>query len=604
MVPLCLLVRTIAEDRAMAAADQEARSVAILVAGIADEAALAEVVDGLDPRGAARPASSPRGHVLGPGTCRPTIPRCSAPARGEAFTVVDDEGGRVLLPVVTGEDTAVVRSSVAPRTCAAASPRPGSGIIGLGLLLLALGAAIANRLGRRISEPLLDVADVAHQLREGDLSARAEVRGTEETVELARALNGLAERTTELLAEERLAVADLSHRLRTPVTALRLDAEAVTDAAVGERLQEHIGVLQRSIDAIVREARRPVRTDLPARTDAVATVQERVDHWRALAEDQGRRTDARLAAGPLMVAVARDDLADLVDVLLDNVFAHTTEPAAFAVHLDRLDGWVRLVVEDEGDGPDAARRRAAGLHRARPRRRPSYGGLVRRPAHVRAPTRWRDPGRGAASAAARLTPAQSSSLVVRRRRGRRRRGGRRRPRRASPWWPSSPSPLWCRRRRPRRGRRGRRGPDTVVVAGVPAVVPAVRDGRRGRGGGGGRGRRAGVAGPATTTVRVTVVTQRRPRGSEGGRQGAKRGSLGARRLRLHVHRRGLRGGGFGRDHLVGGEGADRAGAERGDGGEGSGDTHAVSTPRPVLMPASWERQERVKDSLDAFLTSG
>ena len=60
--------------------------------------------------------------------------------------------------------------------------------------------------------------------------------------------------------------------------------------------------------------------------------------------------------GPLMVAVARDDLADLVDVLLDNVFAHTPKPAAFAVHLDRLDGWVRLVVEDEGDGPDAARR--------------------------------------------------------------------------------------------------------------------------------------------------------------------------------------------------------------------------------------------------------
>ena len=73
------------------------------------------------------------------------------------------------------------------------------------------------------------VAQTAHRLREGDLTARAPVSGTEETVELAQALNGLAERTTELLASERASVADLSHRLRTPVTALRLDSEAVTD---------------------------------------------------------------------------------------------------------------------------------------------------------------------------------------------------------------------------------------------------------------------------------------------------------------------------------------------------------------------------------------
>ena len=86
---------------------------------------------------------------------------------------------------------------------------------------------------------------MAHQLREGDLHARAEVRGTEETQELARALNGLADRTGELLAAERAAVGDLSHRLRTPVTALRLDAEAVRDPELAARLQEHIASLQR-----------------------------------------------------------------------------------------------------------------------------------------------------------------------------------------------------------------------------------------------------------------------------------------------------------------------------------------------------------------------
>jgi HAMP domain-containing protein len=232
VVPLCLLVRTIAQDRAMAAADQEARSVAILVTRVRDQQQLTEVVEGLDPRGVARTGVlTPDGAVVGPLDVPPTDSEVRRAVDGEAFTVVDDAGGRVLLPVVTSEGTAVVRASVTPADLRRGVTTAWLGLIGLGAVLLALSAAVASRLGRRISEPLYDVAGVAHRLREGDLGARAEARGTEETVELAQALNGLAERTTELLAEERLAVADLSHRLRTPVTALRLDAEAVPEPA-------------------------------------------------------------------------------------------------------------------------------------------------------------------------------------------------------------------------------------------------------------------------------------------------------------------------------------------------------------------------------------
>ena len=176
------------------------------------------------------------------------------------------------------------------------------------------------------------------------------MRGTEETEELARALNGLADRTTELLHAERAAVGDLSHRLRTPVTALRLDAEAVAEPEVADRLQQHIGVLQRSIDAIVREARRPVRQDLAASSDATQVVAGRVDFWDALAEDQGRDLTRRLPDGPTRVALAEDDLADLVDVLVDNVFAHTPEGVAMRISLDHLGGDAVLVVADAGPG--------------------------------------------------------------------------------------------------------------------------------------------------------------------------------------------------------------------------------------------------------------
>jgi signal transduction histidine kinase len=352
VIPLCLLVRTLAEDRAMATADQEARNVAILVTGVVDDDQMAEVVENLDSRGPARTAVlTVNGNVLGSGEIDPDDPEVKRALGGEAFEVVDDSGGRVLLPVVNDQGTAVVRTSVKPEDLHAGVTSAWLGIVGLGLLLLTLAGATAAWQGRRLAEPLREVAGIAHELRGGNLAARARVRGTVETQELARALNGLAERILELLAAERATVADLSHRLRTPVTALRLDAEAVENRTLARRLGDHIAVLQRSIDAIVREARRPVRTDLAAVGDLAATVRERTDFWQVLAEDQARPTEISIPEGELPVPVPPDDLADLVDCLIDNVFAHTPEQTPFAVSLAEEDGKVRLVVSDNGPGP-------------------------------------------------------------------------------------------------------------------------------------------------------------------------------------------------------------------------------------------------------------
>ncbi|MFN8196380.1 MAG: HAMP domain-containing sensor histidine kinase [Nocardioidaceae bacterium] len=358
VIPLCLLVRNLAEERAMAAADQEARNVAMEMAGREGEPdQVADVLAAIDARGAPDTGVLlADGTVLGddPGLASdPDVQR--AADQGESFSRMDHRTGSVLIPVLVQRDdgdvgTAVIRSTVTEAELHQGVRAAYGSIIGLGAALMALSLVVAFRFGRRISEPLRDVAGVAHQLREGDLDARARVRGTEETRELARALNGLADRTTELLAAERAAVGDLSHRLRTPVTALRLDAEAVTDPELASRLQEHIATLQVTIDAIVTEARRPVRADLKAACDATATVRDRVAFWQALAEDQGREMRVAVPAVPCRVPVAEDDLADVVDVLIDNVFAHTPDGTAFEVRLSVVADRVTLTVVDEGPG--------------------------------------------------------------------------------------------------------------------------------------------------------------------------------------------------------------------------------------------------------------
>lgn len=398
VIPLCLLVRTLAEDRAMAAADQDARSVAILAAGAPDDPRqLRAFVAGINRRGATTTrVLTTDGREVGGGPSMKSDPDVRRALRGEAFTVVDDQGGRVLLPVVVADGTTVVRSTVTVADLRRGVARAWAGIVALGAVLLVLALVLASRLGKRISEPLLEVAGTAHRLREGDLAARAEVRGTQETQELARALNGLAERTGELLVSERAAVGDLSHRLRTPVTALRLDAEGVSDRELAQRLQAHITVLQRTIDAIVKEARRPVRTDLAPICDAAATVRSRVDFWRALADDQDRDLRVLLPEGQLLVPLAVEDLTDLVDVLIDNVFAHTPEGTRLRLELhevDHRDPHALLLVADAGPGfspggrqqregstglgLDIARRIAAGCGgRVRTGTAPEGGALV------------------------------------------------------------------------------------------------------------------------------------------------------------------------------------------------------------------------------------
>ena len=351
VIPLCLLVRTLAEDRASAAADQDARDAAILVAELPQDPRLASFIEDLNTRGPTRTSVlMPDGSVLGAAFAMAGDAEVTRAAGGAAYRVRDSQGLRILLPVVGPDGTAVVRTATTEAALRQGVGAAWAGIIGLGLVLLLASLLVARWLGARVSRPLVEVAEVAHRLRGGELEARARPTGTAETHELARALNGLADRTTELLAHERAAVADLSHRLRTPVTALRLDAEAVLDPTLRHRLAEHVGALQRAIDQIVREARRPVRTDLTARSDAARIVRERVGYWSALAEDQGRTLEADLPATAVVVSVAAAELGDLVDILIDNVFAHTPEGTSFGVSLRQDGDRAALAVSDTGSG--------------------------------------------------------------------------------------------------------------------------------------------------------------------------------------------------------------------------------------------------------------
>jgi signal transduction histidine kinase len=290
-------------------------------------------------------------------------PGTAEPGTTTPSTVTGADGTRLIQPVQRSDgSTAVIEVFVPEALLGAGVTRTWLVLAGLGVVLLALALFVADRLARSLTRPVDQLAATANRLGSGDLTARVGPAGPAEVREVGVALNRLADRIGELLTAEREAAADLAHRLRTPLTALRLDAEALP-AADRDRILDGVDALNRGVDEVINEARRPVREGLGAVADATAVVADRVRFWRVLAEDEGRPLAVDLAAGALPVRVAADDLAAAVDALLGNVFAHTPDGTPMAVEVRRRDGGGAVVtIRDDGPGvrADAVERGRSG----------------------------------------------------------------------------------------------------------------------------------------------------------------------------------------------------------------------------------------------------
>lgn len=371
LVPLALLVRTVATDRAVQAATTRAQSISTLVA-TADREAVRLTVEQAIAGGQPVTVFWSDGTSLGTDARR--SPSVELAATGQSLTA-SVPGGREVLFFANdpaGEGV-VIRALVTDEQMQRGVTRAWLILAALGVALLVVGLLVADRLAGAIVRPMLDLAGVSHRLGLGDLEARTAENGPPEVREVGRALNTLAERIRLLLVEERETVADISHRLRTPLTALRLDAEQLADPDDAARIGSSVDALERGLTQVIQEARaRADETTNAAICDAAEVVRERVDFWQVLAEDTDRSVTTRVESGPLLVKVGAADLAACVDAVLGNVFAHTPDGTDFEVELSRRpDGDVCLAVGDAGPGLAPT---LAVLAEGRPRRGDSGGG--------------------------------------------------------------------------------------------------------------------------------------------------------------------------------------------------------------------------------------
>jgi signal transduction histidine kinase len=355
LLPLALLLRTFAIDRATGSATARAQWLEPLVATLSP-ADLRLTVAGVNVKNPGEPTSIflPGGQVVGAVAARTGAVQQAL--RGSSFTK-RVPGGEDVLVAVQGlpSGTAVIQTFVpaADLTQGLSEAWLLLGLIGTGLLVLSV--AVSRQLARSMLTPLAAVAAASELLADGDLSARAPDDGPTEVRQVSSGLNRLAARIGELLAHERETLADLSHRMRTPLTALRIDAESLRDAAEMTQIIADVDALTRTLNEIITQARRPSASGGRIACDAAEIVRERTAFWQALAEDQDRYMAVEITADWLPVGVPAQDLGACLDILLENVFSHTPDGTSFGVRLTaRANGGGWLTVADDGPGFDMA----------------------------------------------------------------------------------------------------------------------------------------------------------------------------------------------------------------------------------------------------------
>jgi two-component system sensor histidine kinase BaeS len=229
------------------------------------------------------------------------------------------------------------------------------------LVLGGVAVAIAILVLRRLAAPVGALIEGAHRIEAGDLSARVPVRGPSDLRSLARAMNEMSSRLEAEETRRRSVLADIAHELRTPLSIIRGQAEAIADGiypADAEHMAPIVSATE-SLEMLVNDLttltlaesgglrlhREPI--------DVAVLVNETLDAFSADARAAGVRLTEHVGAGVPPLDADPGRMRGVLGNLVGNALAHTRAGGMIRVEGVASDGWIMLTVRDDGTGISA-----------------------------------------------------------------------------------------------------------------------------------------------------------------------------------------------------------------------------------------------------------
>lgn len=259
-----------------------------------------------------------------------------------------------------GDLSATVSADLAPVDRRVANAWKVIVLIGVGIA--ALAAVAATLQARQLSRPLDRLATAAVQIGTGGAGVVAPRSGVVEVDAIAEALEHSGHRLAELMAAERQFSANASHQLRSPLTAIGISLELITDSSdpvarkeAAEALTQVAGLDDRINDLL--QLARTGRVAATARTDVTALVARHVNAVTGQFQRAGRRLTL-VAPAVVEADVTPGALTQSIEILLDNALVHGAGAVEVRVRPARAGG-VEIAISDEGQ-IDADRGDGAG----------------------------------------------------------------------------------------------------------------------------------------------------------------------------------------------------------------------------------------------------
>lgn len=224
------------------------------------------------------------------------------------------------------------------------------------LSFIAVGAAawMASRLVGRLVAPLDELARTAETLGSGDARPSGRRYGIPELDRVAEVLDIGVARTNALLEEERQFAADVSHQLRTPLTALLLRLEEIQELTQTSEVRAEASAAVEQIERLVTvvEDLTALHSDARPGPTGPLTIDDLVgsqlSEWEPAFAAANRKLASSGTAG-LIAHATRGAQTQVLATLLENALAHGEGTVTVSARA-ATDGWLIIDVTDQGNG--------------------------------------------------------------------------------------------------------------------------------------------------------------------------------------------------------------------------------------------------------------